>query len=296
MKKFFLIFLYICVSLAEVLPTQSTNEKDWGDTQKKSAKIIDGIAIKVNGEPITLYQIKDTEKKLKLDRQKAIDKLIAEKIKVQEIKRLNIHIDDARVDQEIDNIAKHNGLNHDSFLSALMQQGINFTQYKNQLKEQIETQELLRSILLSDINTTGETQMRNYYNKHEKEFHMPKEVEVIRYVSKDTQALQRAISNPMTKTADVEKGEEKISLDTLNPQIAQIFVQNDKSTFTPILNAGDGNFVSFYIKEKIGQTQIPFNQAKNFIAQKLAEENQDRVLEEYFEKIRVKAKISFIRE
>lgn len=296
MKKFFLIFLYICVSLAEVLPTQSENEKDWNDTQKKSIKIIDGIAIKVNGDPITLYQIKNTEKKLKLDRQKAVNKLIAEKIKIQEIKRLNIHIDDARVDQEIDNIAKHNGLNHDSFLSALMQQGINFTQYKNQLKEQIETQELLRSILLSDINTTGETQMRNYYNKHEQEFNMPKEVEVIRYVSKDTQALQRAISNPMTKTPGVEKGEEKISLDTLNPQIAQVFVQNDKSTFTPILNAGDGNFVSFYIKEKIGQTQIPFDHAKNFIAQKLAEENQDRVLEEYFEKIRVKAKISFIRE
>lgn len=294
MKKFFFIFLCINIGLADVLSTQK-EDKENSDIQKKSTKIIDAIAIKVNGDPITLYQIKNTEEKFKLNKQKAIDKLIAEKIKIQEIKRLNIHIDEARIEQEIDNIAKHNGLDHDSFLSALMQQGINFSQYRDQLKEQIQTQELLRSILLSDINTTGETQMRNYYNKHEKEFNMPKEVEVIRYVSKNTQALQKAISNPMMKVAEVEKGEEKISIDTLNPQIAQIFVQGDKNTFTPILNAGDGNFVSFYIKDKIGQVHVGFEQAKNFIAQKLAEENQDRILEEYFEKIRVKAKINFIR-
>lgn len=295
MKKFFFIFLCINIGFAEVLSTQNEGEKS-NNVQKKTTKIIDAIAIKVNGDPITLYQIKNAEEKFKLNKQKAIDKLIAEKIKIQEIKRLNIHIDEARIEQEIDNIAKHNGLDHDSFLSALIQQGINFNQYRDQLKEQIQTQELLRSILLSDINTTGETQMRNYYNKHEKEFNMPKEVEVIRYVSKNTQALQKAVSNPMMKVAEVEKGEEKISIDTLNPQIAQIFVQGDKNTFTPILNAGDGNFVSFYIKDKIGQVHIPFEQAKNFIAQKLAEENQDRILEEYFEKIRVKAKISFIRD
>ncbi|PAF43346.1 peptidylprolyl isomerase [Helicobacter sp. 11S03491-1] len=287
MKKVFIVFFLLCIGL-----------NSWGQESLKDGKgkIVGGIAITVNGDPITLYQIQQTEKKFKFSKQKAIDKLIAEKIKDQEIKRLNIHVDDAKVEEEIDNIAKHNGMDRDNFVSALMHQGISYGKYKDELKEQIQTQELLRNILLSNVNTAGETQMRDYYNKHKEEFKIPKDVETVRYISRDPQALKKAIENPMMNIAGVDRGEEKISLESLNSQIAQVFIKTEKNAFTPVLNAGGGSYVSFFIKDKIGQTEIPFAQAKNFIAQKLVEGNQDRILDEYFEKIKVKAKINVIRE
>lgn len=298
LKKFFLIFSLICLSSGVFAKESPNSLKAPVKAQEKPAegKIIGGIAITVNGDPITLYEIAQTQKKLKLDKQKAIDVLIADRIKSQEIKRLNIHVDDARIESEIKNIAKHNGMDYDTFIATLMKQGISYGKYKDELKEQIQTQELLRSVLLSNVNTAGETEMRNYYNKHKEEFSIPKEVETIRYVSKDPEALKKATENPMMKIANVDSGEEKISLESLNPQIAQVFIQTKTKSFTPILNAGEGSYVSFFIKDKVGTTQVPFQQAKNFIAQKLVEGNQDRILDEYFEKIRVKAKIKIIRE
>lgn len=298
MKKIFLIFSLICFGSSVFAKEIDTSTKTPAKPQEKPAegKIIGGIAITVNGDPITLYEIAQTQKKLKIDKQKAIDVLIADRIKSQEIKRLNIHVDDARIESEIKNIAKHNGMDYDTFIATLMKQGINYGKYKDELKEQIQTQELLRSVLLSNVNTAGETEMRNYYNKHKEEFTVPKEIETIRYVSKDPEALKKATENPMMKIANVDSGEEKISLESLNPQIAQVFIQTKTKSFTPILNAGEGSYVSFFIKDKVGTTEVPFQQAKNFIAQKLVEGNQDRILDEYFEKIRVKAKIKIIRE
>ncbi|PAF47462.1 hypothetical protein BKH41_07750 [Helicobacter sp. 12S02232-10] len=270
----------------------------FADTPVKTNKndIVGGIAITVNGDPITLYQIEQAQKDLKISKKKAIDMLIAQRIKAQEIKRLNINVDDSRIEEEIENIAKHNGMDRDNFVSALINQGINYGKYKDELKEQIQTQELLRNVLLSNVNTAGETEMREYYNKHKEEFSIPKEVETIRYVSKDPEALKKALGNPMMKISGVDRGEEKISLEALNPQVAQVFIKTDKNAFTPILNAGEGSYVSFFIKDKIGHIEVPFEQAKNFIAQKLVEGSQDRILDEYFEKIRVKAKINIIRE
>ncbi|PAF54478.1 hypothetical protein BKH42_00785 [Helicobacter sp. 13S00482-2] len=296
MKKVFLIFsLLWCISGLFGEDSHS-DQKQKIQSKTTQGTIIDGIAIKVNGDPITLYEISQTQKKLKIDRKKAIDVLIADRIKSQEIKRLNINVDDARIEDEIKNIAKRNGMDYDTFIAMLMKQGVNYGKYKDELKEQIQTQELLRSVLLSNVNTAGETQMRDYYDKHQEEFSIPKEVQTIRYVSKDPEALKKAVENPMMKVTGVDSGEEKISLESLNPQIAQVFIQTKIKDFTPILNAGEGSYVSFFIKDKIGTTQVPFQQAKNFIAQKLVEGNQDRILDEYFEKIRVKAKINTIRE
>lgn len=47
---------------------------------------------------------------------------------------------------------------------------------------------------------------------------------------------------------------------------------------------------------KKGKNEVSFSQAKQFIAQKLVEESKDKILEEHFEKLRVKSRIVMIRE
>ncbi len=263
--------------------------------EERKDGIVGGIAVTVNNDPITLYQIETKEKESHVSRQQAINALIIQRIQAQEIKRLKIDIEDDKIDAQIEEIAKHNGMSMNDFMRTLANEGIDPMHYRTQLKKQLETKELLRNILLFNVNTNSETKMREYYNAHREEFSVPSEVLTTRYTAKDTKTLTQALENKDIAIPGVSKGEEKINLKALNPQIAQMFLSTKEHTFTPILNAGGGNYVSFYIQQKLGKEEVSFSQARNFIANKLIEEQQDKILAEYYEKLRVKAKIKFLR-
>ncbi|WP_231175056.1 SurA protein [Helicobacter pylori] len=258
-------------------------------------KVVGGISLLVNGSPITLYQIQEEQEKSKVSKAQARNRLIAERIKNQEIERLKIHVDDDKLDQEMAMMAQQQGMDLDHFKQMLMAEG-HYELYRDQLKEHLEMQELLRNILLTNVDTSSETKMREYYNKHKEQFSIPTEIETVRYTSTNQEDLERAMSNPNLEVPGVSKANEKIEMKTLNPQIAQVFISHEQGSFTPVMNGGGGQFITFYIKEKKGKNEVSFSQAKQFIAQKLVEESKDKILEEHFEKLRVKSRIVMIRE
>ncbi|PUD07276.1 SurA protein [Helicobacter pylori] len=258
-------------------------------------KVVGGISLLVNGSPITLYQIQEEQKKSKVSKAQARDRLIAERIKNQEIERLKIHVDDDKLDQEMTMMAQQQGMDLDHFKQMLMAEG-HYKLYRDQLKEHLEMQELLRNILLTNVDTSSETKMREYYNKHKEQFSIPTEIETVRYTSTSQEDLERAMADPNLEIPGVSKANEKIEMKTLNPQIAQVFISHEQGSFTPVMNGGGGQFITFYIKEKKGKNEVSFSQAKQFIAQKLVEESKDKILEEHFEKLRVKSRIVMIRE
>ncbi|GAA7954312.1 hypothetical protein COL5_08430 [Helicobacter pylori] len=258
-------------------------------------KVVGGISLLVNGSPITLYQIQEEQEKSKVSKAQARDRLIAERIKNQEIERLKIHVDDDKLDQEMAMMAQQQGMDLDHFKQMLMAEG-HYKLYRDQLKEHLEMQELLRNILLTNVDTSSETKMREYYNKHKEQFSIPTEIETVRYTSTNQEDLERAMADPNLEIPGVSKANEKIEMKTLNPQIAQVFISHEEGSFTPVMNGGGGQFITFYIKEKKGKNEVSFSQAKQFIAQKLVEESKDKILEEHFEKLRVKSRIVMIRE
>ncbi|GAA7728086.1 hypothetical protein HpMMM95_10270 [Helicobacter pylori] len=258
-------------------------------------KVVGGISLLVNGSPITLYQIQEEQEKSKVSKAQARDRLIAERIKNQEIERLKIHVDDDKLDQEMAMMAQQQGMDLDHFKQMLMAEG-HYKLYRDQLKEHLEMQELLRNILLTNVDTSSETKMREYYNKHKEQFSIPTEIETVRYTSTNQEDLERAMADPNLEIPGVSKANEKIEMKTLNPQIAQVFISHEQGSFTPVMNGGGGQFITFYIKEKKGKNEVSFSQAKQFIVQKLVEESKDKILEEHFEKLRVKSRIVMIRE
>ncbi|PDX30191.1 SurA protein [Helicobacter pylori] len=258
-------------------------------------KVVGGISLLVNGSPITLYQIQEEQEKSKVSKAQARDRLIAERIKNQEIERLKIHVDDDKLDQEMAMMAQQQGMDLDHFKQMLMAEG-HYKLYRDQLKEHLEMQELLRNILLTNVDTSSETKMREYYNKHKEQFSIPTEIETVRYTSTNQEDLERAMADPNLEVPGVSKANEKIEMKTLNPQISQVFISHEQGSFTPVMNGGGGQFITFYIKEKKGKNEVSFSQAKQFIAQKLVEESKDKILEEHFEKLRVKSRIVMIRE
>ena len=75
-----------------------------------------------------------------------------------------------------------------------------------------------------------------------------------------------------------------------------MFAQLQKGQFSPILDAGNGSYVAFLVQEKSGDNAMSFEEAKPIIAQKLAQDHQEQILSEYFEKIKQKAHIEYVRQ
>lgn len=260
------------------------------------AEIIAGVAIRVNTHAITLQEIIQLQAKERISKQAAIDMLINERLKDDEIERFKINIDDFKVDEEIAQIAANMNLSKDELLNRVAKEGLSTQEYRNKIKKQLQTKELMQRILASNITISSEDEMLSYYTKHKKEFLVPSQVRVTRYLAPSDNALQQAIANPKRNVKGVEKINEVISLSSLNPQIAQIFMVTPNNEFTPTLTTGGNGFVSFLIKERLGEKPLAFDEAKGIINQKIMAKKEQSIIAEHFNKIRSSANIKVIRE
>ncbi|TLD99633.1 peptidyl-prolyl cis-trans isomerase [Helicobacter muridarum] len=263
---------------------------------RKKENIVGGIALFVNGEPITLYAISKAEKMLNTDRLRAADFLIMEQLRKEEVKRLKIDITDEQLDSQINFIAEQNNMNLSQFYNAVMQQGMSLSDYRSKLKEQMLAQELMRKILFSS-NVGQEDALRKYYSENPEEFVIPKKIKSIKFVSKSKQSLESFVSNGLESSLpnNIVRAEEELELENIPSQIADVFLITPKDSFTPILESGDGNYVTFFVKDKIDINQVDFDKAKGYIVQKLMANNQEKILSDYFERVRTRSKIVFVR-
>ncbi len=261
-----------------------------------NASVIAGVAIRVNGNAITINEIKKLQQELKIGKKEAIDLLINERLKDDEIARFKITIDEFKIDDEITRIATSSGITKSALISKLAKDGIGYQDYRAELKKELQTRELMQKILASNVNITDESELFAYYNKHKSQFEVPSSVKVVRYSSSDDALLQRAIKERKKNFSGVEKQEEEISIASLNNQIAQIFTSTPKGQFTPVLNAGNNILVSFFIIEKKGHKLMSFEEAKPLVNQRIMAQREQSIIQEHFAKVRSSAKIVYLRE
>lgn len=260
-----------------------------------NANIIDGIAIKVDGNIITKYEITQLQKSQNLPKDKAIDALINEKLKENEIKRLGIKVDDERIDNEINSIAMANKITRTELESALQKQKINLDTYKAELREHIINRELMQRILQTNSALASESDLQAFYEKNKNDFKIPTKVKVTSYVSNSDVELQRFLQNPLLLNPSIQSKDEEIDIRTLPAQVMGIFLDTPIKNFTPVLNSGS-TLIVFFIKEKGGWEVLPFESAKSMVMQKYSQTRESEILNEYFTKVKANANIEMILE
>ncbi|STP08796.1 peptidyl-prolyl cis-trans isomerase [Helicobacter cinaedi] len=260
------------------------------------AEIIAGVAILVNGHAITLSEISILQTQMKISKKAAIDMLINERLKDDEIERFKISIDEFKIDEEISQIAANANLSKNALLTKVTRDGTTLQEYRNKIKKQLQTKELMQRILASNISISSEDELLSYYTKHKKEFLLPSSVRVVRYTAQNEGDLQKAIQSPKATIQGVQKINETISLSSLSPQIAQVFLHTPNNEFTPVLTTGGNGFVSFLVKERLGEKAISFDEAKPLINQKIMAQKEQSIIAEHFNKIRSSANIITLRE
>lgn len=259
------------------------------------AEIIDGVALKVNENIITLYEVQKLQNELGISKEESINRIIFEKLKENEIKRLGIKITDKQVDEEIDNIIINNKITKEILINSLKSQGIEFDDYKKELKNHIINRDLTQKILQSNSSLANEEDLRQYYETHKDEFMFPSRIKVTSYTSNSDVELQKVLSNPLVLNPNVEVKNEEIDIKNLPPQIVNIFLETPEKKFTPVLNSG-ATLIVFFIQEKLDKELVAFDDIKTNVMQKYSQTKENEILNEYFNKIKANSTIEIIRE
>ena len=147
-----------------------------------SGRIFDRVVAKVNNEIITLSNVQERVEILKQKAQNkptiadenkllrdAIEMMIAEKLQLQEGKKMGFEIEDSAVEDALKNIEKNNGLEEGQLETMLESEGKSIESYKNHIRDQILVSKVTRFELGSRIKV-GDRNIQKYYYENQKEF------------------------------------------------------------------------------------------------------------------------------
>ena len=261
------------------------------------ADIIGGIAITIDDEPITLYEIKQEKAINNLSVKQVVNQLIRTKLEQIEAKKRNIKISNEDVLDDIKKIAAQNNMTLPQFYEAMnSSRNMSESQTKTKTKEKLLKQKLFNAIAMSQMEEPSESEVQEYYSLHLKEYQTPKSIDLVVYASQDKNTLQQKISNPMMNVASVTTEDKTIETSKVNPQFASLLTQTDIAHFTPVLpNGQQTGFVSFYVMKKNDIQTPSLEQIHDQIQGKIMDEKREQVLSEHFQRMRVNADIKILR-
>lgn len=161
MKSFLLIILFSISSYAEIIERVSaivnnevvteTELKAFSKRLEKTQFFVDEI----------LLQGKTSSDLIKI-KEDQLNYVINEKLLDSEVKRLNLSVTIERVEQEIRELAKRNGVTRTDLIGAIKQQGISVSEYQDFIKSKIERQSLIESEITSKIRVNDEDILSAY--------------------------------------------------------------------------------------------------------------------------------------
>lgn len=258
------------------------------------ASIINGIAIVVNSEPITMLDIIKTSKMLNISKKEATELLIDQKLQESQIKKFGIFVDEFELEDAIENFAKERGLTLSKLKDIIEKQGISWQEYKEKFKKDLLKRKLYQKIVSSKLSQPDTKELLEYYKNNIDKFSIPKYVEVVKYISKDRVALNKIKSNPMAAIDGVQVDQEMVDISKINPKLALLLKDTKENSFTPIIPLGD-SFLLLYIKKKIDVTPMEFENVKDAVLAKMVEEKREKIIKEFIAKLKINANIEVIR-
>ena len=261
------------------------------------AEIVDGVAVVVKGNAITLYDIKKEMQTSRSDAKSATDALIRKSLEGVEIQERGISVSSSEVYDDIKETAAKNKLSVDAFYEAIRNSnGLSSSELKEKIKEKLLSQKLYSAIAYSAVSQPSEEELEAYFQSHKDSFAHPSGFKVLIYRSKDKARLQEKINNPMFYSPDIQTDEQTLAYDNISPNLASLLERTALNSFTTIVPDGKGGHMSFYLKEVEEAKEAGLEAVRNQIINMIMGEKREKVLSYYFARLRHNAKITMIRD
>jgi parvulin-like peptidyl-prolyl isomerase len=254
------------------------------------ARIIDSIALIVEGEPVTTAEIRALRTQMGVSKKKAIDLLIQDRL--QKSAMNDIKIDETLIDGKISDIASQNNITVPKMQKVLKSQGTSWSKYRSSIEQSMKKEKFFNENISRSIPQPTENELKHYYKKYKSKFFMPKTISVIEYTTPTMEAMKKFLSTK-NKKGIKNKWMKKQTKD-LDPSILESFLQTQDNSFTKPLNAGD-RFITYKVLSKNGKRTMSFEMARGGLTRKWKQEQQSQALKEYFEKLKTNVDIEYIR-
>lgn len=261
-----------------------------------NAKVYDGVAIVVKDKAITLLDIQTEMKLSRVDEKKASDILIRQKLEEVEIDERKIKVNSSEVYDDIKKMASRNHMNISDFYDAVRDSnGLTSTEFKAKIKQKLLSQKLYQAIAYSSLSEPSEIEIQEYYDMHKDSYKHPASFTVIIYDSKDRNALQTKVDNPMFYSPNIATNEQVLPYGKISPELASLLEKTPINSFTNVIPNGKGGFMSFYIKSVQSAKVGGLESVKRQIVNSIMAEQREQVLGDYFARLRHNADINVIR-
>jgi parvulin-like peptidyl-prolyl isomerase len=261
------------------------------------AEIYDGVAIVVKNKAITLLDIKTEMKLSKVSSKKAIDILIRQKLEAIEIDERKIKVNSSEVYDDIKKMAARNHMNISDFYDAVREaNGLTSSEFKAKIKQKLLSQKLYQAIAYTAMSQPSEIEIKEYYELHKKNYKHPASFTVIIYDSKDRNALQTKVDNPMFYSPKILTNEQVLPYEKISPELASLLERTSVNSFTKVIPNGKGGFMSFYVKSVKSANEAGLESVKRQIINSIMAEKREQILSDYFARLRHNAEINVIRE
>jgi len=260
-----------------------------------ASQISNGIAVIIENEPITVNEVRKAAAQLQTSETNALNLLIRDRLETAQIKNLKIEASDYELNQRLQKIASESGMSVSDLRSAVLSKGGDYAQFKDDVAKTIKQEKLYQSIFADAKINISENAARAYFEQNRDLFAHFADVSVTRYVASSAQLLEVARhSSPMNTNHNVHMDVLDLKSEQIPPQLRTIFQQTPDGTFTQIFQTPEG-FEMFYVASKKGQTMPEFDEVRDEAMNALYKLEQDRVIGEYFNKLRAKANVKYLR-
>ena len=260
-----------------------------------ASQISNGIAVIIENEPITVNEVRKAAAQLQTNEANALNLLIRDRLETAQIKNLKIEASDYELNQRLQKIASESGMSVSDLRSAVLSKGGDYAQFKDDVAKTIKQEKLYQSIFADAKINISENAARAYFEQNRDLFAHFTDVSVTRYVAPSMQLLEAARqSSPMNANHSVHMDVLDLKSEQIPPQLRTIFQQTPDGTFTQIFQTPEG-FEMFYVASKKGQTMPEFDEVRDEAMNALYKLEQDRVIGEYFNKLRAKANVKYLR-
>ena len=255
------------------------------------AKPVDAIALIVEGEPVTTAEIRAVEQQTGTSHKEAVDLLIQDRLQKAAMK--NIMVPESDIDNEIDRIAKQNGISVKKMQQVLKQQGTSWTKYREAIRNGLKKRKFFQEKVAKTLPAPTEDELKLYYQNHKAQFILPSVIKAVEYTA-PTKAKIEAFIHGKQHSGVHHKNVSKQTAH-LNPALLSMLMQTPNGAFTAPINAGD-HYVVYKVKTKEGRREMPFETAKNAVAARWRQNQQQQALKDYFKKMKTEADIRIIRQ
>lgn len=259
-----------------------------------SQQLINGLAAIVENEPITMYEVYKTSQILKTDEKSAINFLIKDRLEQAQIKALNIDASNFEINERMQKFAQENGVNLADLSSVLSRQGINYGDFKEDVARSIKQEKLYQNIFKEAKVNVSEEGARAYFEQNPSQFVKFAEVKAVRYISPAKEFLEDIKHSPLSLNPNVKTENLELKSEQIPPQLRQIFEMTKDGSFTQIFQTPSG-FEMFLVSLKSGVMMPKFEDVKNEVMSNIYRLEEERVISEYFNKLRAKANIKMLR-